>query len=366
MKQEETKIKISEVIEGYTETPTSVTGFSGLLNIRPEFQREFIYPLDKQIAVIDTILNDCVIGIITWFENDSRGSYELGDGQQRLTSICRFCDNRFTIPTATGPKFFHNLSEEDQKKILGYQLYTVIVSGTAEEKLAWFRRINTAGIVLTEQEMRNASYTGPWLTSAKKYFSQANCPGYNIGAKYISGTLNRQDFLERALSWISGDQIETYMAKHQKDQDATELWADFEKRIKWIQKTFPTYRKELKGLPWGYLYDTYSGNTYDPVVLENDVQKLMADDDVTKKSGIYEYLLSGGFKTKCLSLRTFTDSQKRGAYERQKGICPRCGQHFELAEMEGDHIVPWSKGGKTIPDNLQMLCKKCNSSKSNG
>lgn len=364
MNQEIAKIKVSEIYSGYNDGD-SVVGYDGLLNIRPEFQREFVYTQAQQEAVIDTILKDCNLGLFTWFENDGQGSYECGDGQQRTLSVCRFISGRFPIVWEGKPMFFFNLSKELQDKIMGYEVYVVIVSGTSSEKLEWFKRINTAGAVLTQQELRNASYTGPWLSSAKDYFSRPNCPAYIIGAKYISGVLGRQDFLERALDWISGGKIENYMALHQKDKSAEDLYAEFEKIIKWVKLIFPVYRKELKGLDFGRLYREYHDNTYSTEDLEKEIQILMSDDDVTKKSGVFEYLLSGKSKEKCLSLRAFSESQKRNAYEKQKGICPVCGKHFELSEMEGDHITPWSKGGKTTPDNLQMLCKGCNKSKSN-
>lgn len=365
MNQEIAKIKLSEIFNGYSETANSVVGMGGLLNIQPAFQREFIYPLDKQEACIHTILKDCTLGLLTWFENDNKGSYELGDGKQRLTSACNYVSGKYPITLDGKPMFFFNLPAETQKKIMDYEFLVVIVSGTAQEKLDWFKIINTAGAVLTTQELRNASYTGPWLESAKQYFSKPNCPAYNLGSKYLSGTLNRQDYLETALEWASSGDPEGYMAKHQKDSDATELWDHFDKVLKWFKSIFPDYKKEMNGLPLGRLYDEYHGNTYDPVVLKGGIDRLYMDDDVTKKSGIFEYLLSSKIKERVLSIRSFTDSQKASAYARQGGICPRCGKHFEITEMQGDHIIPWSKGGKTIPDNLQMLCTDCNRTKTN-
>lgn len=365
MTQEIAKIKVSEIYSGYNDG-NSVVGYDGLLNIRPEFQREFVYTQAQQEAVIDTILKDCNLGLFTWFENDGHGSYECGDGQQRTLSVCRFISGRFPIVWEGKPMFFFNLSKELQDKIMEYEVYVVIVSGTSSEKLEWFKRINTAGAVLTQQELRNASYTGKWLSSAKQYFSRPNCPAWNIASKYLGGSLIRQDYLETALEWISPDgKPETYMALHQKDTNASELWEFFDKIISWTKKTFPVYRKEQKGLSWGKLYKLYGSNSYDPTVLENEISSLMSDDEVTKKAGCYEYLLGMKKAPKVLSLRAFSDSQKRTAYEKQKGVCPICGKVHPIEEMEGDHIIPWSKGGKTTQDNCQMLCKKCNLAKTN-
>lgn len=153
------------------------------------------------------------------------------------------------------------------------------------------------------------------------------------------------------------------MARHQHDPDAQEMWLYFQSVINWVKEIFPTYRKEMKGLQWGIYYNHHKDKKLNPAELEEKISTLMADDDVTKKSGIYEFLLDG--KEKHLSIRAFTDTQKRTQYEKQKGICPKCGEHFEFDEMEGDHIIAWSKGGHTTPDNLQMLCKSCNAEKSN-
>ena len=240
-----------------------------------------------------------------------------------------------------------------------------ICEGTDKEKLDWFEIINIAGEKLTDQELRNAIYTGPWLSDAKKSFSKRDCPAYNIAKEYMAGSPIRQDYLESAIDWISdrdGLVIEQYMAVHQHDTSAAELWLYFQNVISWVKTVCPKFRKEMKGIDWGMLYNKYGSNPVDPTQLEKEITRLMMDDDVTKKSGIYEYLLSGNEKH--LSIRSFTDSQKRAAYEKQQGICPICKQHFEIEQMEGDHITPWVEGGKTEPSNLQMLCKECNRHKS--
>ena len=236
--------------------------------------------------------------------------------------------------------------------------------GNDKEKLDWFRIINIAGEKLTEQELRNAIYTGEWLSDAKHYFSKNNCLAYKIASDYMSGHAIRQEYLEAALNWISAGKIEQYMADHQHNHNAIELWNYFQSVISWVQNLFPKYRKEMKGLPWGIFYNTYHHHDYNPKQLEERVSELMKDeyDEITAKKGIYEYVLGG--HERCLQIRAFKDREKRAAYERQKGICPNCQKHFEINEMEADHITPWAKGGHTTQDNCQMLCQNCNRIKS--
>jgi hypothetical protein len=238
-----------------------------------------------------------------------------------------------------------------------------ICSGTNKEKLEWFRTINIAGEKLTNQELRNAVYVGEWLTDAKRYFSKTKCPAYEIANKYMRGTPIRQDYLQTAISWISNNDIDTYMSTNQHNNNASELWLYFQQVVSWTKVTFTEYRKELSGIDFGLLYNTYSTKNYNAKELEQQIKLLMMDDDVTKKKGIYSYVLSGNEKH--LNIRAFTKSQKRKVYEEQSGICKVCGEKFTIEEMEADHIVAWSNGGKTDIVNCQMLCKKCNREKSN-
>ena len=228
--------------------------------------------------------------------------------------------------------------------------------------------INIAGLKLTAQEMRNAVYSGPWVSDAKRYFSKAGCVAQKIGSHYLNGSADRQEYLETAIEWMINSSkenaIEDFMAIHQGDEEAMELWLHFQKVINWVEMRFPKYRREMKGLEWGRLYKEYGMRSYDPKELEKRVGKLMADKEVQSKKGIYEYLLSDGVRSERLNLRQFDDDEKRTAYELQKGICPKCKKRFAFEEMEGDHIVPWSRGGKTVPENLQMLCRRCNGLKS--
>lgn len=258
--------------------------------------------------------------------------------------------------------YFHNLQNDQKEQILNYKLMVYVCSGTDSEKLEWFKTINIAGEKLTEQELRNAVYSGSWVSDAKRYFSKNACPAYQIGSDYLTGSPIRQEYFETAIDWISDGNIEVYMSNHQHDPNASALWRYFQDVISWVKATFTTYRKEMKGVEWGFLYNEFKDEIYDTKKLETEISELMQDEDVTRKSGIYAYVLTK--KEKYLSIRSFTDKQKREAYERQLGICPKCENHFQLNEMEADHITPWHEGGKTTSDNCQMLCKHDNRIKS--
>lgn len=342
-----------------------------ILVLRPKYQREFIYPDKKRDAVIDTIMNGFPLGIMYWSKVDDN-TFECLDGQQRSISICQYVNSDYPVKFNGNDRFFHNLNEEEQENILNYELEIRICEGSEEEKLRWFQRINVAGEVLTEQELLNATYTGPWLSDAKNFFSKRNCVAMQMADGYIKGNPIRQDILEKALSWIADrDNLESgqmYMAIHQHDEDANELWLYFQTVINWAKMLFPDTSKKLTAVQdWGVLYNKYHDKTYNSNTLKSEVKKLLLDDDVTKDTGIIPYVLSGKTKhdEKLLSIRTFSEGQKIKAYEKQKGICPICGKHFEYEEMQGDHIVPWSKGGRTIDENLQMLCSTCNATKGN-
>lgn len=362
MKIELKKIPIRDLFDGYKDSDDEgIVAYGGKLNVRPAYQREFVYKDKQRDAVIDTIIKKFPLNVMYWVKNDD-GTFELLDGQQRTISICQYLNKDFSINF----KYFHNLTTPEKEEILNYPLMVYFCEGTDKEKLDWFKTINIAGEKLTDQELRNAMYTGSWLYDAKKYFSKNNCPAYQIGSKYLNGTAIRQDYLETALEWIYDkynlESVEDYMSKHQNDKDANELWQYFQSVIDWVKRIFPTYRKEMKGLAWGLYYNKYKDINFNANDLEKQIQQLMLDEDITNKKGIYEYLLDGDEKH--LNIRTFSDKQKREAYERQKGICAICGEHFEIQDMEADHIDPWHSGGKTISENCQMLCKPCNRRKS--
>ncbi len=358
MKIELNKITVRELVEGYKDNAEGgVVGYGGRLDIRPPYQREFIYKDKQRDAVIDTITKDFPLNVMYWAVRED-GNFEMIDGQQRTISACQYVIGDFSINGLA----FHNLPKDKQEQILNYPLMIYFCSGTDSEKLEWFKTINIAGERLTDQELRNAVYHGPWVSDAKRHFSKTGCPAYGIASDYMSGSPIRQEYLETAIDWISGGEIEKYMSKHQHDPNANELWIYFQGVINWVKATFPNYRREMKGVAFGPLYNQFKDKPQDSKKLEKEITKLMQDDDVTKKSGIYEYVLTKNEKS--LNIRSFTPSQKREAYERQKGVCPKCKEYFEIEEMEADHIKPWHEGGKTTAENCQMLCKQDNRIKS--
>jgi len=361
MKIDKIEITLKDLSGGYMNSDEEgVWGYDKKLNIRPAYQREFVYNDKQRDAVIRSVRAAFPLNTFYWSKNED-GTYELLDGQQRTLSICKYINGDYSIDH----QYFFNLTPEEQNAILDYKIDVYVCSGTIVEKLDWFKVINIAGEKLTDQELRNAIYTGPWINDAKRYFSKQLGPAYNLAKDYMKGSPIRQEYLETVLDWISNDEIENYMAKHQHDQNANEIWLYFNSVITWVKAIFPNYRREMKGIDWGRLYNIYKAEKYNTADLESDTAKLMMDDDVTKKAGIYEYLLSGKDNEKVLNIRAFTESQKRTAFEKQNGVCPICGKKFAITDMEADHITPWSAGGKTNTGNLQMICKSCNRTKSN-
>lgn len=358
-------ITIREVVEGYVDNAEEgVVGYGGRLDIRPPYQREFIYKDKQRDEVVRTIRKKFPLNTMYWVMRPD-GGFELMDGQQRTISFCQYVNGDFSVEFEGMPQSFHGLTASEQSQILDYGLSVYVCEGNDREKLDWFKIINIAGEPLTNQELRNAIYTGPWLAHAKAVFSKSNCAAYLLAKDLVGGSPIRQEILQTALNWVSGGQIEEYMNSHQQDPNANELWTYFQNVINWVELTFgcpKNYRREMKGVDWGALYDKYKNVMYDAAALESEVAALMADDDVTNKKGIYPYVFSRN--QSMLSIRAFTGNQKREAYERQNGVCIKCGRQFNLDDMEGDHITPWSKGGKTVSDNCQMLCSDCNRRKS--
>jgi len=354
------KIDLHKIIGYKDSAEEGVVAYSGKLDIRPKYQREFVYKEKQRNAVIETIKNSFPLNVMYWMIRDD-GGYEVLDGQQRTISIGQYVTGDFSL----NDRFFHNLTKEEQDKILDYELMIYFCEGTDKERLDWFRVINIAGEKLTDQEIRNAVYTGPWLSDAKLKFSKSNCAAYllaNDGGSLVNGSPIRQEYLETALSWISEGKIEDYMAKRQHDKNAEELWQYFQDVIAWVHKTFTKYRKEMKGVEWGRLYNKYKDIAYNAKELEGKTLKLIDDDEVQSLKGIYEYILTG--EEKHLNLRQFDDKTKRKVFEKQKGKCVWCKKTFEFEEMEADHITPWHEGGKTTAMNCQMLCKDDNRKKS--
>lgn len=389
MQIDKTEIKIKELIAGYTrdEESSQIVAYadsSGVarLNIRPKYQREFVYKEAQRNAVIDTILKGFPLNIMYWVKNvDSSAEceYEVLDGQQRTISICEYVKGSFSIQWNDKSQYFHTLSKDLQEKFLDYKLNVYVCQGSESEKLEWFKTINIAGETLTSQELRNAVYASVWLSDAKRRFSKEKGVAVLKGAKYLNGSALRQEFLESAIAWKvdsrKDEKICEYMAKNAKDsKNADELWEYFAKVIDWVEMKFETYRKEMKGLEWGLFYNTYKDKPLDAKELESKIIELMQDDEVGSKKGVYAYVLSGDEKH--LSLRAFSESVKRAVYEKQGGVCansdghikgvqcPNEKQKLDIKQMEADHIIPWSKGGKTEKENCQMLCVECNRKKS--
>lgn len=355
------KITVRDLVDNYSDRgEEGVRGYAGRLNIRPAYQREYIYQEKPRNEVINTVQKGFPLNTMYWVVADN--GFELMDGQQRTVSICQYVTGDFSVEFNGSPMFFNNLTTEKQKQIMDYELSVYVCEGTEGEKLDWFKIINIAGLKLTNQELCNATYIGTWLTDAKRWFSRTGCPAYKIGEKYVNGSPIRQEILEKALEWASCDKIEDYMSRHQHDTDAQELWQYFQEVIAWVERTFPGYRKIMKGLDWGGFYNAHKGDKLNAAKLEQRIVELICDDDVGSKKGIYEYLLTGNEKT--LSLRVFDEKTKVTTYEKQNGICPICQRHYNIGEMEADHIIPWSKSGKTVSGNCQMLCKMDNRTKS--
>lgn len=371
-------ITVHDLTEKYKDDPVDgVYGYNGKLCLRPRFQREFVYDNAKRDAVIETVYNGFPLGLMYWSKsNNDICEFDCLDGQQRSISIAAFVTDKFSIMQDGNRRYFHNLSDEEKEKFLNYELEIKVCDGSESEKLAWFKTINTAGDKLKPQELLNAVYSGSWLEEAKKWFSKPGCPASDkkdFGG-YITGSAIRQDLLEQAIKWASiRDEMKgpsEYMAVHQHDKNADDLWQYFQTVIAWAKMLFPA--KDIpenirKGQDWGALYAKYHNNTYSSTVLVNEVHNLILDDEVTKKAGIIPYVLSD--KTPAdernLSLRAFPESMRIKAFEQQNHKCSICGKEFEkVGDMQADHIVPWSAGGKTTEDNLQMLCTKCNNAKS--
>lgn len=364
MKIEPRQVTIRQLVEGYTDDGEGgVRGYGDRLDIRPPYQREFVYKDKQRDDVIRSVLAGFPLNVMYWAVCPG-SRYEVLDGQQRTISISQYMRGDFSIDGL----YFNNQPDDVQKRIADYRLTIYVCDGEASEKLDWFKIVNIAGEKLTDQELRNAVYAGPWITDAKRYFSRSGCAAKGIGDAYMQGNPIRQDLLETAIRWASGGNINDYMGRHQHDADAKGLWAHFETVINWTQATFPKKRPHLmKRVDWGTFYELHHNDTVDPAALEVEIGSLLSLGDETRKSpiqqpsGVYPYVLDRDERH--LNLRTFSEAQKAAAYERQGGECAYCGKKFDYREMDGDHIEPWQDGGLTTDDNLQMLCRPCNRSK---
>lgn len=371
----EMKLTVGALIQGYYEDDATsrVVAWGGKLDVRPEYQREYVYGESRRNAVVNTVLNGFPLNIM-YFVDRQDGTFEVLDGQQRIISICRYAMNQYSvkIPATTGgydTLNYPNLYDELRDKFLDYELHVYVCQGTDKEKLDWFQIINIAGETLEQQEIRNALYHGPWLTDAKSAFSRRNCAAHKNYGKYMAGDYIRQKYLETAFAWKAAQEgfngksaIADYMKAHRTDDDANDLWAYFEAVFRWVQDIFgKQFDKSMKGVAWGLLYNDHKDDMLDPADMRRRVHELLADTEVMRKSGIYSYLLTG--EEKYLSPRQFDQDVALAKYHQQGGRCAICGEPKDFKDMHADHIVPWSKGGKTIPENCQMLCIPCNEKK---
>ncbi len=360
-------VTVGKIIKGYVNNDDQgIRGYDGLLDIRPPYQREFIYNDKEQQAVINTVLHAYPLNVMYWVKrsNDADCPYEVMDGQQRTLSLCEYVSGVFAVDF----KYFSNQPEDIRQKILDYELTVYVCEGEESEKLEWFKTINIAGKPLNEQEIRNAIYAGPFVSDAKMHFSKNNCGAYRLGKDLVNGSPKRQDFLKKALEWVAdhetrGGKPQTavgYMSMHQHDPNAVPLWTYFQNVLHWAISTFnpKKFKKIMKGLDWAKFYDEYHEQALDIKGMESRVVELIGDDEIQKQQGIIPYVLTGD--EHYLDLRSFPDKIKLAAWERQHHKCAICGKEFDIAFMEGDHITPWCEGGRTTIDNCQMLCRECN------
>lgn len=361
------EVTVGDIARGYINNEEQgVRGYGGQLDIRPPYQREFIYNENEQQAVISTVLKGYPLNVMYWVRRseDAECPYEVMDGQQRTLSLCEYVDGKFAYDF----KNFFNQPADIQKLILDYPLTIYLCEGEPSEKLEWFKTINIAGKPLNEQEINNAVYAGPFVTDAKRHFSKSNCGAYRLGKDLVNGTPIRQEFLKKALEWMSEHEtregkpqsVVGYMAEHQHDPNANNLWTYFQNVLNWTITNFDLkkFKKIMKGLNWALYYDKYHSTTLDTADLASRISKLILDSDVQKQMGIIPYVLTGDERH--LDLRGFPEDIKLAVWEKQHHICPSCQKEFDYEFMEGDHITPWREGGRTVIENCQMLCRECN------
>ena len=379
-----TNITVKDICEGFVYNELEgkgLFGLSGKLTIQPEYQRNYIYAEErKEAAVIESVLKGYPIGLI-YFNKVSNNKFEVLDGQQRITSLGRFITDKFALKDESGMQYFGTMAKDKKDKILKTKLLIYECEGTESQIKEWFKTINIAGVPLKPQELLNAIYSGPFVTLAKEEFSNSQNANTQKWGAYISGVVNRQDFLERALDWVSKGNIDDYMSRHRKDTNIKELKTYFNSVIDWISSVFTDVEKEMRGLEWGRLYEKYHKKSYNPSKVSKAVQKLYGDPYVKNRKGIFEYILGGSVDTKLFDVRVFDEATKRSVYALQtktakakdKSNCPDCAMGHDankskiwgFNEMEADHVSAWSKGGKTTAKNCEMLCIRHNRAKGN-
>jgi len=380
-----TNITVQEICDGFVYNELEgkgLFGLSGKLTIQPEYQRNYIYAEEgKEAAVITSILKGYPLGLI-YFHKVSEDKLEVLDGQQRITSVGRFVTDKFAIKDENGlQQNYSGMAKDKKAKILETRLLIYECEGEESEIKDWFKTINIAGIPLRNQELLNAVYSGPFVTLAREEFSNRQNANIQKWGAYISGSVNRQDFLERALEWVSDGNIEGYMTSHRKEKNITELKKYFNTVIDWVSGVFTDVESEMRGLEWGRLYEAYHKKSYDPAKVSAAVHKLYADPYVKNRKGIFEFILGGSADTKLLEVRIFDEATKKVVYatqttkaeKKKESNCPLCAlghdankeKIWSINDMDADHVAAWSKGGKTAAKNCQMLCKTHNRAKGN-
>lgn len=380
-----TEWTVADICDGFVYNELEAKGLFGMggkLTIQPEYQRNYIYADGKRdVAVIDSVLKGYPLGVI-YFNRTADGRLEVLDGQQRITSLGRFYNGKLGIKDENGlPQSIGSIAKEKREKFLATKLLIYECEGAEAEIKEWFRTINIAGVPLNTQELLNAVYSGPFVTAAKGVFSNTQNSKMQMWQAYVSGAANRQDFLATVLEWVSRGKAEEYMRDHRFSSDITELVNYFNSVIDWVRTVFPLVENEMRGLPWGELYERYHTQPYNPAHMKQRVAELYADPYVKNRRGVYEFLLGGENDTKLLDIRIFDEATKRAVYGRQteqakatgKSNCPFCAighyanvnKIWKLNEMDADHVTAWSKGGATDISNCQMLCKHHNRAKGN-
>jgi hypothetical protein len=381
-----TDLTVANLCDGFVYNQLEGKGLFGLggkLTIQPEYQRNYIYADNggkKEQAVIESLLKGYPLGLI-YFNKVEKNRFEVLDGQQRITSIGRFVTNKFAIMDNGHPKNFDSLAADQKARILGSTLLIYECEGTETEIKQWFQTINIAGVPLNQQELLNAIYSGPFVTRAKAEFSNGQNANIQKWSAYVKGSANRQDFLERALEWVSQGDIGGYMSRHRANDNINELKTYFNSVIDWVSSVFADVEKEMQGLEWGRLYEQYHSQSYDPAQVSGEVKRLYGDPYVKNRRGIFEYILGGSQDSRLLDVRVFDDATKKSVYAKQttaakaEGIsnCPLCAvghganksRIWDFAEMDADHVAAWSKGGGSSAENCQMLCVTHNRAKGN-
>lgn len=385
MKTNLTHYTVRQIVDGFSYNELEGRGLYGLtgqLTIQPEYQRNYIYAeKGREAAVVDSLLKGYPLGLI-YFNQASNGQLEVLDGQQRITSFGRFVKGQFAIiDDKLMPHYFDSLPEDQQELIMNSEILVYVCSGTETEIKTWFKTINIAGVPLNEQELLNAVYSGPFVTAGKTEFSNTQNANVQMWKAYVSGSVNRQDFWECALDWVSKGDTQGYMAKHRNDKNIKEVKMYFDTVIYWVSNVFTEVENEMRGLPWGSLYEKYHSNPYDSKKILKRVKELYGDECVTNQRGIFEYILGGETEKRLLEIRLFDDRSKKISYQKQTidaekkviSNCPTCASGknvnktkiWKISEMDADHVTPWSKGGATSAKNCQMLCRPHNQAKGN-